>query len=155
MRKLAKWIVIVLGGIVSLLLLVSVTVLVLGQKTLNRRYDIARTAPDVRSDSAAIARGGHLARVLGCYTCHGDRLEGIVFIDQPMLGRLIAPNVTRVRDLYDDADFERLHRRPRSIIRNLLSAAIHGNRRQPSASTWLARSVRNVTGRIWADGRIS
>src|SRR5690606_30225998 len=48
--------------------------------------------------SATIARGAHLASALGkCADCHGDGLGGNVMVDDPALGRLSAPNLTRGR----------------------------------------------------------
>lgn len=47
-------------------------------------------------DSVTLARGSHLATALGkCVECHGDHLGGKVFFDDPVMGRLIAPNLTR------------------------------------------------------------
>jgi mono/diheme cytochrome c family protein len=110
MKRLAKWIAIGIAALSLLLLLAVATVLVLGRRALEHRYDVAVAAPDVRTDSAAVARGAHLADVLGCAGCHGDGLEGRVFAEDPLFGRLVAPNLTGARARYDDADFDRLLR---------------------------------------------
>jgi len=54
--------------------------------------------------------GARLARVLGCTGCHGPALAGQVFVKIPHVARLVAPNLTLVRDRYDDAAFLRLMR---------------------------------------------
>jgi len=64
-------------------------------------------APVVPGDAV---EGARLARVLGCTGCHGPSLEGRVFVDIPHVARLVAPNLTVVRDHYDDAAFVRLMR---------------------------------------------
>lgn len=47
-------------------------------------------------DSATVARGSHLAVAIAkCVDCHGEGFRGTVFIDDPVLGRLVAPNLTR------------------------------------------------------------
>jgi cytochrome c553 len=56
------------------------------------------------------SEGARLVRLLGCTGCHGAALEGQVFVDIPQVARLVAPNLTLVRDRYDDAAFVRLMR---------------------------------------------
>ena len=55
-------------------------------------------------------RGKRLGQVLGCSGCHAETLGGNVFMDVPHVARLVAPNLTRVRDRYDEAAFLRLMR---------------------------------------------
>lgn len=57
-----------------------------------------------------VARGKRLGQVLGCSGCHGEALGGNVFMDEPLVARLVAVNLTRVRDRYDEAAFLRLMR---------------------------------------------
>ena len=52
----------------------------------------------VPTDITSIQRGQHLASaVAACVDCHGPNLAGKVFIDDPALGRIVAPNLTRGR----------------------------------------------------------
>jgi mono/diheme cytochrome c family protein len=54
--------------------------------------DIDITIP---SDPAAIERGRYLAHSVSvCVDCHGANLEGGLVVDDPMLGRVAAPNLT-------------------------------------------------------------
>jgi mono/diheme cytochrome c family protein len=67
------------------------------------------TAP---GDSASIARGEHVLRALAkCSDCHTQDLGGGVVIDDPAIGRIFAPNLTRGAGSaiagYSDADWER------------------------------------------------
>lgn len=62
----------------------------------------------VRHDSATLAHGRHLMQSsLACGGCHGDDLGGRVVVDEPMVMRLVAPNLTTGRGgvlaRYDDA----------------------------------------------------
>jgi cytochrome c553 len=70
--------------------------------------DTLTTLPALAPGDAV--EGARLARVLGCTACHGASLEGLVFIEIPHVARLVAPNLTVVRDHYDDAAFVRLMR---------------------------------------------
>lgn len=69
----------------------------------------AFTAP---ADSASVARGEHVVRALvKCADCHGEDLGGDTLIDDPAIGRIYAPNLTRgaggIGAAYTDADWER------------------------------------------------
>lgn len=80
------------------------------QRELGRSYVVARRAPEPATDSASLARGEHLATAIGkCADCHGADFGGSVVIDDPALGRVAAPNLTRGRGgvggSRTDADF--------------------------------------------------
>lgn len=82
--------------------------------TLTRPVDVPAGAltQSLPVDSAAVARGEHLARaIVKCADCHGADLGGQYFIDQAPLARLYAPNLTPGRGSavadYDDADWDR------------------------------------------------
>ena len=48
----------------------------------------------IPSDAETIARGEHVARLRGCFGCHGQQLEGRVFTEQwPWVERAVAPNL--------------------------------------------------------------
>jgi mono/diheme cytochrome c family protein len=76
-------------------------------RELNRRYDIPPTEVAIPTDAAELARGQHLAQVRGCMECHGDRLQGQVFEEQPRVIRLVAPNIARLARSYSVVDLER------------------------------------------------
>jgi mono/diheme cytochrome c family protein len=48
----------------------------------------------VPSDSATLARGKYLAETRGCNDCHSMDFGGGVIVDDPMVGRLVAANLT-------------------------------------------------------------
>lgn len=60
------------------------------------QYTVAHAvgAPPV-ADSALVARGEHVATAIAkCGDCHGDDYAGKVFIDDPAMGHVPAPNLT-------------------------------------------------------------
>jgi mono/diheme cytochrome c family protein len=58
---------------------------------------------------AVVERGRHIATVRGCVGCHGPGLAGHVELDDPLVGRISAPNLTRGGRgaALTDADWER------------------------------------------------
>jgi mono/diheme cytochrome c family protein len=81
------------------------------ERTARAVYDVPVTAFAAPADSTAIAEGRRLALIRGCYDgCHGKAADGGVFFDQPMLARLVAPNLTRVVADHSDGELERVIR---------------------------------------------
>ena len=95
MRKVLKWIGIVLGGLVLLLVIAGISLYLVARGRLNRDYDIQVEAITIPTDEASVERGRHLVEaVSGCGGCHGDGLAGAVFIDDPAIGTFYASNLT-------------------------------------------------------------
>jgi mono/diheme cytochrome c family protein len=93
MRKALKWIGIVVGGLVGLVVLIVAGILVSTGMRLNRTYDIQPEAVTIPTDAAAIERGrNRTARY--CTGCHGEDLSGTVIFDDPSLGLIQASNLT-------------------------------------------------------------
>ncbi len=60
-----------------------------------RAYEVEPQPIAVPASSEAVERGRYLAEaVTKCVDCHGEDLGGEVFIDDPMMGRLSADNLT-------------------------------------------------------------
>jgi mono/diheme cytochrome c family protein len=54
--------------------------------------------------------GARLAAIAGCTSCHGPDLGGSPFIHIPNVAALVAPDLTRAREKYDDAGLLRVLR---------------------------------------------
>lgn len=78
---------------------------------LHHTFQVPAATLTVASDSAAIARGRHLALVRGCVACHGPDLGGAEIMDGFAMGRVFGPNITRGQGGlpadFSDEDFER------------------------------------------------
>lgn len=95
MKKVLKWIGIVLGGLVGLVLVVAIAVVVVVRIRMAKHYDVTAKSLTVPTDAASIARGEHLVKsVAGCTSCHGENLGGTAILDDPMIMTLYAPNLT-------------------------------------------------------------
>ena len=91
-----KWVGIVLGGILGVVLLAAVALFFLAGARLNREYDVQVASIAIPTDEAAVERGKHLVGTVGLRVeCHGENLAGDIMEDDPLLfGRLVAPNLT-------------------------------------------------------------
>jgi len=112
MKKILKWIGIVLVGLVGLVLVVALIGYFAGRSKLTRAYEYTPETLAVSSGAEAEARGQYLVEHwMLCADCHGPGLGGGEFIDDPMLGLLDAPNLTSgeggIGGAYKDADWVR------------------------------------------------
>jgi mono/diheme cytochrome c family protein len=94
MKKILKWLVIVLGSLVGLILVVGVVMFLLGDARLNKVYDFPPSNIAVPTDEASIAYGRHRAEIL-CSDCHGADLGGVVqWFNVSPLGTIDSANLT-------------------------------------------------------------
>ena len=108
-RRVVRWGARLTAGALGVVLLAGAAVYGASERHATRRHVVAPHALIVRTDSATVARGAHLAQARGCVGCHGEGLVGRVELDEPMIGRLAGPNLTtggRGAEL-SDADWER------------------------------------------------
>ncbi len=95
MKKIMKWIGIVLGGPIGLVLLAGLMLYPIGLEKLNRSYPgIPVETVNVPTDSAAIAWGKHIAVIWACTKCHGEDLSGKLLSDDLIMGTISASNLT-------------------------------------------------------------
>lgn len=60
-----------------------------------KSYQIELKPLTVQHDSASLALGAHLSVIRGCTDCHASDLGGKVMVDDPAMGRLVTPNLTK------------------------------------------------------------
>lgn len=110
MRRVMKWIGIVLGGLLGLLIIAVTVLTITGGSKLNKQYEIQSEPVAVLEETAVLERGQYLVSV-SCIGCHGEDLGGTAFINDPALGTIPAPNLTAgqggVGAVYNDEDFVR------------------------------------------------
>jgi mono/diheme cytochrome c family protein len=104
MKRLLRWAGAVLGGLAGLGIVAYVVVYVLSERMLRRTYEVPTVALSIPTDPASIREGQRLATVRGCLGgCHGKAAEGAVMFDQPMIARIVAPNLTTAVRKFSDA----------------------------------------------------
>jgi cytochrome c553 len=79
---------------------------------ITKTYPVPLSSWTAATDARAVAEGERLARIRGCYGgCHGTRLEGKLFWDEPGVATIAAPNLTAIVRQYSDPELERAIRR--------------------------------------------
>lgn len=124
MNRLIKWLGIGAGSVAGIAVLAFGVLYVVSEQRMDERVDVEPVALAIPDDSASIAHGRHLTRTIAkCQVCHGNSFEGNVFVEDPLLGRLSAPNITPagVTAGYTDRDWIRairhgVRRDDRSVI---------------------------------------
>jgi mono/diheme cytochrome c family protein len=105
MKRLLRWIGIALGSVVVSGGIAYAVAYVLSERILRHTYNVPVLAISIPTDPASIAEGRRLATIRGCVGgCHGKQAEGVVMFDEPMIGRVVAPNLTAAVHKYSDAE---------------------------------------------------
>lgn len=115
MKRLMRWLGITVGILAVLALLLAAGIYFRSEMIINQTYAASTDEIAIATDAAVIARGEHLANYVSvCVDCHGAKLEGGIVVDDPALGRIVAPNLTTgqggVGGELTDADFVRVLR---------------------------------------------
>ena len=76
MKKVFKWIGIVLGSLVGLLIIGVATLYFIGNARINKTFDFPPSNITLPTDEASLEFGKHRTEVL-CEGCHGSDLSGI------------------------------------------------------------------------------
>ena len=112
MKRFLKRARLCVGAVVGILVLAAAGVYGFSEARYRKQYALTPPTIPIPRDSAAIARGAHLtSSIAGCVDCHGENLGGTTMFEQPAIGRLYAPNLTRgkggIGGTLSDADFVR------------------------------------------------
>lgn len=95
MKRVLKWIGIVVGGLLGLIILLGAGTYTVSAGRMNRTYEVtAEYTLDVPDDPESIAAGEHLASIYLCNDCHAADLSGYLFVDDPVFGQIYTPNLT-------------------------------------------------------------
>jgi mono/diheme cytochrome c family protein len=95
MRNVLKWIGIILGSLIGILVVTVIGLYLSARGRLNKTYTVNPGEIAIPTDEASLARGEHLVNsVSGCIDCHGPDLGGALFLDDPSIGVVYAPNLT-------------------------------------------------------------
>ncbi len=98
MSRTLRWLLIVVVGVAALAIGGSYLVSQRVEPRLARVYQVEVAPIPVPTDQAAIDRGQHLvATIFFCQECHGEQLEGSLYFDHPLTGRIAAANLTAGR----------------------------------------------------------
>lgn len=105
MTRLLRWITILLASLAGLAIAVYAVLYILSERVLRRTYQVPTVALSIPNDPASIVEGRRLATLRGCFAdCHGKEAQGAVMFDKPMIGRIVAPNLTAAVRKFSDAE---------------------------------------------------
>jgi mono/diheme cytochrome c family protein len=110
MKQIFKWIGIVLGSLIGLLLVTSTVLYFMGNAHLNKTYDFPPSNITIPTDAASIEYGKHRAETL-CEGCHGKDLSGTNnWFSAGPLGTIDSANLTSgeggiAREYTSDEDY--------------------------------------------------
>lgn len=109
LKKIAKWIVYVLGTITCLVLVFYLVVYIKTQGRIDKTYQVNIKPLAIPEDSVSYARGKIIATNRGCLGCHGiDLGGGRAFIDENTpVGVIYAANITSGKGgiVFNDTDW--------------------------------------------------
>lgn len=109
MKKFFKWLGIVLGSLLALIVIIFLVMVLKGNASLNHSYSAPTDQITIPTDAESIARGEHWVKA-ECIGCHGDNLSGGPFFEAPF-GYIDAKNLTSgkggIGSEFTDADWIR------------------------------------------------
>jgi len=110
--KILKWVLYGFAGIVLIGIICLSVIYIVTESHRNTEYDIQVEAlPIPVDDNEALENGKHVATIRGCVDCHGGSFEGGIFIEDPVVGLLVATNLTSgtggIGEEYNDEDWIR------------------------------------------------
>lgn len=94
-KKLLKGTGYALLAIIVLLLCLYVKAYFSVEKRLAKTYAVTLQDFTLQTDSAIVAEGKRIAQLKDCSGCHGGDLGGKTWLDDPLLGTIVAPNLTQ------------------------------------------------------------
>lgn len=102
---------IAVAAIAAALLLAIGTIYLVTSQRFAKTYDIEVETLLIPGDSATVAHGRHIVLTRGCQECHGENLQGHIFMDNGAMGRIVGSNLTSgeggVGRTFQDADWIR------------------------------------------------
>ena len=94
MKKTLKWVGISLGVLIGIIITSNIVLYSLGESRLRHIYTIPEESISLPTDDESLAEGKRIFQYRGCEACHGEHLEGLVYLDNPAIGQVITPNLT-------------------------------------------------------------
>lgn len=106
-----KWAGFILSGLIGLALIMILVLYGIGQARLNKTYSISPPMVKLPDSDGNLEEGKRIFQYRGCEACHGEDLQGLVYLDNPAVGQVITPNLTSgeggIGDQISDLDLVR------------------------------------------------
>ncbi len=93
MKAGLKWTGIIVGILLGLSLAIVGVLYGIGKARINRIYQITPSSIEIPA-AASLEEGKRIFQYRGCEACHGEDLQGVVYLENPAIGSVITPNLT-------------------------------------------------------------
>lgn len=94
MKKFLTWVGIVLGALLGLIVIGLIVIYFNSQSRLTHVFNVPEEQVNIPTDAASVENGKHIFQFRGCEACHGENLQGKVYLDDPAVGQVISTNLT-------------------------------------------------------------
>ncbi len=95
MNKSLRWIGTGFGILLGIVIIVVGILYGIGWSRINKSYLVAPDQVQLLDDERSLKEGHRIFQYRGCEACHGEELQGLVYLDNPAIGKVITPNLTR------------------------------------------------------------
>lgn len=106
MKKVLKWVGIVVGGLLLLIVVAVIGLSISANSRLNKTYDITAENITISTDAETLERGDHLVSVF-CRDCHTPELTGETLLEDPAIGTIYTANITGLAATHSDEEIVR------------------------------------------------
>ena len=94
MKSNLKKVGVVIAIVIGIIILVSLIFIVLGESRLKNKYTVPKETISLSNDEKSLTEGKRIFQYRGCEACHSEKLDGLVYLDNPAIGQVITPNLT-------------------------------------------------------------
>ena len=95
MKKLLKWAGILFAVLATVALIALTVVYFQTESRFSHVYETQKDIVTIPTDAESIEDGKRIFQYRGCEACHGEKLEGKVYLDNPAIGKVISGNLTK------------------------------------------------------------
>lgn len=111
MKRFLKYAGIAFGVLVAVFMIILGVVYLVTESHWNQTHELISEKIVVSDDPEIINQGKHVFTIRGCVDCHGENLQGGIFLENGTVGRFVATNLTSgsggIGSSYSDEDLVR------------------------------------------------
>ncbi|MEX0661843.1 MAG: cytochrome c [Balneolaceae bacterium] len=115
MKKALKITGLTIAVLFTILIAFAIVIYAITQQHWNTTYELSDEPVEISNGPGVLEHGRHLLTIRGCFDCHGENLAGKIFLEDPVVGRIVATNLTAgeggVSRDYSDEDLVRAIRK--------------------------------------------
>ena len=94
MKKIFRFTGIITISIIAMIVISGLIIYTASESRLNHKYLFSDENIVTLANPNSLDEGKRIFQYRGCEACHGEQLEGLVYMDNPAIGQVITPNLT-------------------------------------------------------------